>query len=58
VDVVTHVGRHASQRDLDTWTQMTQAGLQALAQGQAPPTVEASDISGRSARLRATTLGN
>ena len=53
VDVVTHVGHHASQRDLDTWTRMTQAGLQALAQGQAPPTVEAIGIEGR-----ATTLGN
>jgi hypothetical protein len=51
--VVTHVGHHASQRDLDTWTQMTQAGLQALAQGQAPPTVEITGIAGR-----ATTLGN
>jgi Amidohydrolase len=58
VDVVTHVGRQASQRDLDTWTQMAQLGLQAMAQGQAPPTVEASDISGRSTRLRGTTLGN
>jgi hypothetical protein len=53
VDVVTHVGHHASQRDLDTWTRMTQAGLQALAQGQPPPTVEITGIAGR-----ATTLGN
>jgi hypothetical protein len=32
---------------------MTQAGLQALAQGQPPPTVEITGIAGR-----ATTLGN
>jgi hypothetical protein len=52
VDVVTHVGRRASQRDRDAWTRMTQFALQAQV------TAEASDISGRSARLRATTLGN
>ena len=50
VDVVTHVGRQASQRDRDAWTRMTQFALQAQADA------------GRS-RLtgiagRATTLGN
>ncbi|MGZ4578915.1 MAG: amidohydrolase family protein, partial [Mycobacterium sp.] len=47
VDVVTHVGRLASQRDRDAWTRMTQFALQAQV------TAEASGISGR-----ATTLGN
>jgi hypothetical protein len=58
VDVVTHVGRQASQRDRDAWTRMTQFALQAQASAQAPVTAEASDISERSARRRATTLGN
>jgi hypothetical protein len=53
VDVVTHVGHEASQRDRDAWTRMTQFALQA--QGAKPVTVEASDIS---ARRSATTLGN
>jgi hypothetical protein len=57
VDVVTHVGRQASQRDRDAWTRMTQFALQAQASAQVPVTAEASDISGRSAR-RATSLGN
>jgi hypothetical protein len=47
VDVVTHVGHHASQRDLDTWTRMTQFAQQARV------TAEATGIGGR-----ATTLGN
>ncbi|MGB8389135.1 MAG: amidohydrolase, partial [Mycobacterium sp.] len=50
VDVVTHVGHRASQRDRDAWTRMTQFALQA--QGSAPVTAEASGISGRT-----TTLG-
>ena len=53
VDVVTHVGHEASQRDRDAWTRMTQFALQA--QGATPVTVEASDIS---ARRGATTLGD
>ena len=53
VDVVTHVGRKASQRDRDAWTRMTQFALQAQASAQAPVTVEAAGIAGR-----ATTLGN
>ena len=48
VDVVTHVGRQASQRDRDAWTRMTQFALQSQASAQVPVTVEASDISGRS----------
>jgi hypothetical protein len=52
VDVVTHVGRQASQRDRDAWTRMTQFALQA--QGTATPvTADAVGIAGR-----ATTLGN
>jgi hypothetical protein len=50
VDVVTHVGHRASQRDLDTWTRMTQFALQA--QGSGPVTAEVAGIAGR-----ATTLG-
>ena len=53
VDVVTHVGRHAGQRDRDAWTRMTQFALQAQASAQAPVTAEAAGIAGR-----ATTLGN
>jgi hypothetical protein len=49
VDVVTHVGRQASQRDRDAWTRMTQFALQA----QGAVTVEATGIA-----ERATTLGN
>ena len=44
---MTHVGRQASQRDLDAWTRMTQFALQAQV------TAEASGIAGRT-----TTLGN
>jgi hypothetical protein len=51
VDVVTHVGRHASQRDRDAWTRMTQFALQA--RESAPVTAEVAGIAGR-----ATTLGN
>jgi hypothetical protein len=47
VDVVTHVGRKASQRDRDAWARMT-----AFAQAQ-QPTAEAVGIADRSA-----TLGN
>lgn len=47
VDVVTHVGRRASQRDRDAWTRMTQFALQSQV------TAEAAGISGRT-----TTLGN
>src|SRR6201991_40224 len=56
VDVVTHVGRQAGQRDRDAWTRMTQFALQA--RDATPVTAEASDISGRPAQRRATTLGN
>ena len=52
VDVVTHVGRQASQRDRDAWTRMTQFALQAKGTVTAA-TVEATGIAGR-----ATTLGN
>ena len=52
VDVVTHVGRQASQRDRDAWTRMTQFALQAQAAA-TPATVEATGIA-----ERATTLGN
>jgi predicted TIM-barrel fold metal-dependent hydrolase len=52
VDVVTHVGRHAGQRDLDTWNRMTQFALQAQAAATTVP-VEVTGIAGR-----ATTLGN
>jgi len=51
VDVVTHVGRQAGQRDRDAWTRMTQFALQA--QGAGPVTAEVAGIAGR-----ATTLGN
>ncbi|WP_414152000.1 amidohydrolase family protein [Mycobacterium avium] len=53
VDVVTHVGHRASQRDRDAWARMTQFALQAQASAQAPVTVEAAGIASR-----ATTLGN
>jgi hypothetical protein len=49
VDVVTHVGRQASQRDRDAWTRMTQFALQS----QGPVTAEVAGIAGR-----ASTLGN
>jgi hypothetical protein len=52
VDVVTHVGRQASQRDRDAWTRMTQFALQARAEATAA-TVEATGIADR-----VTTLGN
>ncbi|GLE52219.1 hypothetical protein ATCCBAA256_17880 [Mycobacterium montefiorense] len=51
--MVTHVGRHASQRDRDAWTRMTQFALQAQACAQVPVTAEVTSIAGR-----ATTLGN
>jgi hypothetical protein len=47
VDVVTHVGRRADQRDIDAWTRMTQFAQQSQV------TAEATGIGGR-----ATTLGN
>jgi hypothetical protein len=45
VDVVTHVGHQASQRDRDAWTRMTTFAWQA----QAPVTAEAAGIADRSA---------
>jgi len=50
VDVVTHVGHKASQRDRDAWTRMTTFARERQA---AALTVEATGIAGR-----ATTLGN
>jgi hypothetical protein len=50
VDVVTHVGHKASQRDRDAWTRMTTFARERQA---AALTVEATGIAGRAA-----TLGN
>src|SRR5262249_1533416 len=52
VDVVTHVGRQAGQRDRDAWTRMTQFAQQAQGAVTAV-TTEVTGIAGR-----ATTLGN